>query len=232
MQPTATLFSQIIQAITAIGGLGLAAMALVDALKAIPGGAVSAIGFSHVAAVADRFSGVFSQAIGGNWLSILRAHWINGRPAGEQKAIIRSLLRLGLTVETAPQLAAAANVDPKALSEAAGRLVDGEALSDQDVTLLGRVEAVSGALFDGAFDLADQAYRNRARALAAVFAVILAVAGGCVIDDKPALKQSGEDLALYILIGLMAVPIAPITKDLVSALTASVSAVKAARGAR
>lgn len=230
----------VIAVITATGGLGLAAMSLVDAFKAIPGGGVSRIGFRHIDQVIGLFDQVLARAAGPGWRTVILSHWINGRPRDEQIGVIRSLLRLGLNPETAAQLAVVGNADPEALAKVAAKLVAGEALDakapgeggvteplyERDMNLLGRVEAAVEARLDAAFDLADRAYRNGSRVLAGVIAVILAVAAVQLIPDLAAMRNS---FAVGVLVGLLAVPIAPIAKDLVSALTAAANAMKAAR---
>ena len=111
-------FDDVIATIAAMGGLGLAAMALVDALKAVPGGGVSRIGFSHIRKVLRLFDKTLARAAGAQWEAVIMAHWINGRDRDDQVGAIRSLLRLGLNPDTADQLAAIGNVDPAALGKA------------------------------------------------------------------------------------------------------------------
>jgi hypothetical protein len=215
-------FDDVIATIAAMGGLGLAAMALVDALKAVPGGGVSRIGFSHIRKVLRLFDKVLARAAGDQWEVVIMAHWINGRDRDDQIGVIRSLLRLGLNPDTADQLAVIGNVDAAALGKAAGKLTAGSPLSEAEINLIGRVEAAVEARLDAGFDLAEQAYRNTARALSGLVAVVLAVTAGVLLSTPAA----PIDPRIAALIGLLAVPIAPIAKDLVSALTASARAVR------
>jgi hypothetical protein len=215
-------FDDVIATIAAMGGLGLAAMALVDALKAVPGGGVSRIGFGHIRKVLRMFDKVLVRAAGDEWEAVIMAHWINGRDRDDQIGVIRSLLRLGLNPDTAGQLAVIGNVDAAALGKAAGKLTAGSALSEAEINLIGRVEAAVEAHLDAAFDLAEQAYRNTARALSGLVAVVLAVTAGILLSTP----AEPIDPRIAALIGLLAVPIAPIAKDLVSALTASARAVR------
>lgn len=215
-------FDDVVATIAAMGGLGLAAMALVDALKAVPGGGVSRIGFSHIRKVLRLFDKVLARAAGAEWEAVVMAHWINGRDRDDQVSAIRSLLRLGLNPDTSDQLAAIGNVDPAALAKVAGKLVAGAALSEAEINVIGRAEAAVEARLDAAFDLAEQTYRNTARALAGVIAVILAVVAGMLLTTQAA----PIDLRVAALVGVLAVPIAPIAKDLVSALTSAARAVK------
>lgn len=212
----------VIAVIAATGGLGMAAMSLVDAFKAIPGGGVSRIGFRYVRSTAAELSDVLAAALGEDWETVILAHWINGRTRDDQIAAIRSILRLGLNDKSATQLAKFAKVDPEKLAAVADKLATGAELDQSEVDLLGRAEAAVGARLDAAFDLADQAYRNASRVLAGVIAVALAEVASWLVPNA-----YGWEGAL--LIGILAVPIAPIAKDLVSALTAAAKAVKAER---
>lgn len=224
----------VVAMIAATGGLGLAAMSLVDALKALPGGGVSRIGFHHIRSAAVLFDQALERAVGPRWETVIRAHWINGRPRGEQIGVLRSLLRLGLNRDTAAQLAVIGNVDAEALGAAADKLVSGESMTEAEVNLIGRVEAAVEARLDAAFDLAEQAYRNQARIWAGAIAVVLALLASLMITPPPAilgLNLKGQSWMIGVLVGLLAVPIAPIAKDLVSALTAASKALQTARRA-
>ncbi len=216
-------FDNLVATILAIGGLGLAAMSLVDALKAVPGGGVSRIGFGHIHKVLVLFDKVLARAAGDQWAAVILAHWINGRPRDEQVGAIRALLRLGLAPDTAPQLAVIGNVEAEALGKVAAKLVAGAALSEGEINLVGRVEAAVAARLDAAFDLAEQSYRNTARLLAGMIAVGLAVVAGRFVAPPVSWQ-------IAVLVGLLAVPIAPIAKDLASALTAASQAVRSPRG--
>src|SRR5262249_5231371 len=98
--------TRLVAIITAIGALGTAAFGLVDATKAFWGG-VSNFGLPGILRTAARFSAALDHALGppsrgrAEWRRVVSSHWINGRPRDEQKAIVKSLIRLGLTSDTA-----------------------------------------------------------------------------------------------------------------------------------
>jgi hypothetical protein len=217
--------TQFVMLITAIGALGTAAYSLVDVLKAFWGG-VSNVGLCGLFKVVGRFAPALDPALGQaengkpEWRRVVRAHWINGRPRDEQKAIVKSLIRLGLSPGTAEALAKAGHVDASALSAVAGKLERGDELGPGDLNVLGRLDASVDAQLDAAFDRADQVYRNVARACAAVVAVGLA----CI-----AAAALGRDCTEALVVGLLAVPLAPIAKDLASALQAASAAMRAAK---
>jgi hypothetical protein len=211
----------LVSAIGAVGALGMAAFGLVDATKAISGG-VSNVGYRDLEHVLTRFAAALGRALGGDeWKAVVHAHWINGRPRGEQKAIVKSLIRLGLVPETADSLARAGHVDPAALARVATKLRDGEPLLEADVNVLGRLDASVEAYIDAAFDRADQRYRNVSRLLAGFFAVALALLATWA--------AGWTDYALAVVVGLAAVPLAPVAKDLASSLASASQAMKAAR---
>jgi hypothetical protein len=79
---------------------------------------------------------------------------------------------------------------------------------------------------DAGFERADQLYRNASKLLAALISVILAVAAVFVYDGS----HVHDDLGVAVLVGLVATPLAPIAKDLSSALGTAVNALKSVRG--
>jgi hypothetical protein len=203
----------------AVGALGTAACGLVDATKAFAGG-VSNCGLRGLQTTVGRFAVALDVALGKDeWRRVVRSHWINGRPRGEQKAIVKSLIRLGLNPDNAKALAGPAHVDPKALESAATKLWAAQPLETPDFEALGRLDASVDAQLDAAFDLADQSYRNVSRLVAGVFSVALALLA------VPLVKDASWQWAF--LVGLLAVPLAPIAKDLASSLQSAAAALRA-----
>lgn len=222
----------IIAAITAMAALGTAAFGVVDATKAF-GGGISNVGFGHIRRGVEPFANVLHKAVGASfgpddWAGVLRAQWINGRSKEDQVAVVRNLVRLGLTEGAIEELAGIANVDAAMLKQVATQLAAGVELTEPEIAVLGRVDAVIGVRIDAAFEKADQQYRNVARVAAAVVAIVFAVVGGYAIETNT--PTGGTDwIWQSLLVGVLAVPIAPLAKDLISALSASVRAVKSAR---
>ena len=81
-------------------------------------------------------------------------------------------------------------------------------MSSAESDVYARFDLIVTAL-DEAYQRSTQIYRNWTRALAAGVAIALALAGGNVL---------GIYLWLSLLIGLLATPLAPIAKDISSAL--------------
>jgi hypothetical protein len=210
------------QVITAIGGLGTAAFGLVDSTKAL-GGGVNHIGFRGIkTTVAALTPGKAANALSQEKiLATLQANWFNGTDLGSQKSIAKSLIKLNLNADNAAALAAETGVDPDVLKDIATNIAKGEALDPAPGDVYARFDLIVTALLDETYQRSDQVYRNWTRAIAAVFAVGLALAGGYMLDTsgKPSLHEIGQ----FLLVGLLATPLAPIAKDLSTALATAVN---------
>jgi hypothetical protein len=217
------------QYIAVAAGLGTAAFALVDASKAFAGG-VSNHGFNHVKqVVSDFFTAGGGEADPSSPLRLdevlatLRANWLNGNALSDQKAIAKSLIKLRLNEANAQQLAKATGVSGEMLTSVAGKIASGEALTQQENDVFGRFDLMLTALLDRGYQRADQSYRNKAKAWSIVASVALALCGKWIADiDTVSYSKA-------FLVGLVATPIAPVAKDLTSALQAGVKAAQMLR---
>jgi hypothetical protein len=108
------------------------------------------------------------------------------------------------------------------LSAVAANLATGTPLSQAEGDAYSRFDLIVTALLDEAYQLSDQVYRNRMRTLAAMVAVALAMAGGWSLVGTCHFWHSTDPI-LALLVGLLATPLAPIAKDLSSALAAAVN---------
>jgi hypothetical protein len=216
------------QTITAVGGLGTAAFGLVDALKGVSG-SINRIGLQHIKDTVSKLSPdpPAADAPASNALPLqkilqtVEANWVNGTDLGSQKAIAKSLIKLHLGAGNAAAVATAASVDGTTLTTVAQKMVTGAPLAQAESDLYSRFDLIVTALLDEAYQISDQVYRNKTRLLAGIIAVLLALAGGCALDG---LKfWSSNDLLLALLAGLLATPLAPIAKDLSSALATAVN---------
>lgn len=215
----------LLQVISATGALGIAAFGLVDASKVLWGG-VSRFGRPHLFRGLKPYEGALDAALApGEWKTLVDAQWINGRALPEQKAVVRTLIRLGLGPDSSRGVAAVSGVDEASLTAAVARMRSGT-LTKKDLDVLGRVDACVEARMDAAFARADHQYRNIARVAAAGVAVVLALAAVLVLNDG---SPTASDWGFGLLVGVLAVPIAPVAKDLASSLSAAARAVKSAR---
>src|SRR5260370_3690579 len=230
------------QYIAAVGGLGTDAYGLVDASKGVMGG-VSNAGFRFVREAVAPLLGAADGSAGKqaptrigpqDILRTLRANWLNGVAKADQKAIAKSLIRLTITPESAPRLAAGTGVDPKELTAVADRIRAGTPLLPQDVNVLGRFDAIVSAVLDEGDERGDQRYRNTSKLAAALVAITLAVVAGGIIDNVSNSVQAmtylaSRDCLVAILVGAIATPLAPVAKDLSSSLAAAVKALSSTK---
>ncbi|HEV2212609.1 MAG TPA: hypothetical protein VGS99_04610 [Gammaproteobacteria bacterium] len=211
--------SVISEYITAAAGLGAASFTLVDGSKAF-GGGVSNCGFHHVRRVVGHFAAGLNGPIGEqDMLDTLRANWLNGTPLAGQKAIAKSLIKLRLDGNSAAAYARATGVDPKLLAGVAKKIAESKEFTPGERETNGRFDAVLTALLDEGYQRADQVYRNSAKAWSTAVAIALALLGCWILKDG---APSLEEFAAAFLVGLAATPVAPIAKDLTSALQAGV----------
>lgn len=202
--------------------LGTASFALVDATKAVRGGGISSSGFSKVAGVVEPFFSDADKADKTNplgfplLLETLKANWLNGTALGDQKAIAKSLLKLRLNTSTATHYASVTTVNQQSLVDIVDNIAKGVPLSLEQGDAWARFDLILTAILDQGYERADQIYRNRAKALSVVVSVVLAIFGFRMQD------HTFDSIGLALLVGLVATPIAPIAKDLTSALAAGV----------
>jgi hypothetical protein len=213
----------IVNMVIAAGGLGAAAMGLVDASKVFWGGP-SNFGFGYIAQALDPFLAPlvynppgFSKA---QVLRTLRANWLNGVDKADQKAKAKSLIHLGLTKGNAQGLANAAGVDAATLQSLAEKTAAGATVTQEELNVLGQFDTVLSAALDAAYERGDQKYRNAAKFLAMLVATATAGVGGWFVLD-----HSAASMIKALLVGVAATPLAPVAKDLASSLQAAAAAV-------
>ncbi len=223
------------EVITAIGGLGTAAFGLLEAIKPVfPG--INHMGFERirttVSALTPNEAGShppLNALPQSSVLDSLLANWVNGTDLGSQKSIAKSLIKLHLSAGNAPVLAATTNVDPALLTAVAQSIVSATALTQQESDTYARFDLIMTAMLDQAYQHADQVYRNSTRGLAALIAVALAFAGGLSIVGSWGAFWGKPDMFVALLVGLLATPLAPIAKDISSALSTAVNTMQSVR---
>ncbi len=230
---------QLSQVITAIGGLGTAAFGLLEALKPFFG-SINRMGLSHIQNTVSALTP--SQSGDGlppdpvnalprhGILATIEANWVNGADLAAQKAVAKSLVKLHLGPGTAAAVAKNVNVDPDTLHSIAVKTLAGTPLEQAESDVFSRFDLIVTAMLDEAYQLSDQIFRNGMRTLAAVLAVLLALAGAVGLEGRQ-LFQHGHlrDIVLALLVGLLATPLAPIAKDLSSALATAVNTMQAVK---
>lgn len=197
--------------ILAIGALGTASFGIVEALKWTR---VGVMGFGRIKTLlGDPVMMALQLAYGSDFMLFLEAQYRNGRNSGELPRTIRQGARIGLTPETAPGLAAQVGVvDGQQLSEVAAAIQSNEELNSEQRNLLGRFELALDARIDAAMSLANDRYIGYVRLLASVVSIIIAAFVGI---------SMGIDWKTWLIVGVAAVPVAPMAKDLASAIQAA-----------
>jgi hypothetical protein len=213
--PSAVSTVDLSKIVLAIGSLGTAAYGFVDVTKGF-GGGISNRGLGDI-------KKVVSPLIPVDAVATLRANWLNGMALTDQKSVAKALIKLNLNSSTAKVMADASRVDPTLLGQVAAKLGSAPPLTPagapQPLTPLesdvyGRFDLSLSALLDQAYQRADQRYRNSAKMLAVLVSVVLALAGAWTVYGNEA------RYGLALIAGLIATPLAPVAKDLSSAIQA------------
>lgn len=216
-------------AITAIGALGTAAFGLVDGTKAF-GGGVSNSGFTFIASLLEQLAPNEEGIPEGSAISrlaikeTLRANWMNGVPAADQKSAAKSLIKLRLNGTTAKGLALVTGVDAEVMVAVADNINKGESLTPDQLNVYGRFDLLLSTLIDRAYHRADQRYRNVSKVFACVTAVILAEVAAAALWG-----WTYRGVVAALIAGLLATPLAPMAKDLASSITTAAKAVQAVK---
>jgi len=215
--------------ITAIGGLGTAAFGLVDSTKVFWGG-VNRIGFGTIEAQVKKLTpgaavnGLSQEKV----IHLLRANWYNGMDVASQKAVAKSLIKLGLNAGNSAAVADAAGVDGAVLQSVAAKMATGTALTSTESDVFARFDLILTALLDEAYQNGDQRYTNGTRFVAAIFALALAFVGGWVTKGGGFQDYAvSNDMWRALIAGVLAIPLAPVAKDLSSALVSAVNSMQA-----
>lgn len=211
--------------VLAIGGLGTAAYGVVDACKGF-GGGISNRGYFDIKKVIAQLIPPSAHARDAalsfdSIMRTLRANWLNGMALADQKAVAKALIKLSLNESTAERMARATGLDQATLQAIAEKLsgkldtaIGKPGLTPAETDVYGRFDLLLSAMLDQAYERADQRYRNSAKLLAVVVAVALALLGAKTVYGH---LDSGVWVRALVC-GLLATPLAPIAKDLASAI--------------
>jgi hypothetical protein len=218
------------ETITAVGALGTAAYGIVDASK-IATWAIPTSGFPFIEELVKRLTDGGEASIS-NASALtrpaitesLKSNWINGMALPDQKSVAKTLIKLRLNDATASHLAEVTGVDSEVLKSVAVKLSNGEPMTQPEMDTYGRFDVLLSTVIDRAYQRADQKYRTTNKLIAGVVAVILAEVGAYTLN-----VGGHMDYVRAFVVGLLATPLAPVAKDLSTALTTAVKAVQSAR---
>jgi len=204
-------------AIAAAGALGTASFGIVEGLKWT---ALGSAGFSSIDKyLGEDLVGCLRIAYGPDFERLLRAQY---RQDSQSQAVIakslRQGVRIGLTSGNAASVATfLGTVAPSALQQAVETVERADSLTDANRAAIGRFELAADARIESALSRAKDAYLGWVRGTASVCAIVLAIGTALL------LKCSAID---GLIVGIVAVPLAPIANDVVAAVQAATKAMR------
>ncbi|MGO9817944.1 MAG: hypothetical protein ACLPG5_07735 [Acidocella sp.] len=207
----------IVEIISAVGALGTAATGLVDTTKLF-GGGVSNTGYASIKQQLKPFEPLLSTIPEGAAYATIYGLWINGTAIEDQKAKAKALIKLGFAPATVDAMKAATGLPVVELALLAENIANGVDLSPPQVNIYGRLDAILSAVIDAAYEKANQRYRNAAKALAAAIGIVLALIGGYAVTPP----GTPVNWLFYAVMGAIATPLAPVVKDLTTAINTAV----------
>jgi hypothetical protein len=204
--------------IAGAGALGTACFGIVEGLKWT---ALGEAGFGQITKyLGPELLGALKIAYGPEYEKLLRAQY--RQDSQTQAAIAKTLrqgVRVGLTSANAAGIAGfLGSVAAPALTAAAASVAQGANLSGDDRAAIGRFEMAVDARIDSALSSAQDAYLGFVRGAATLIALVFAEAVAAILGVSP---------LIGLVLGIVAVPFAPIANDLVGALQAASKALKA-----
>ncbi len=223
--------SHITAVLAAVGALGTAAYGLVDTTKGICGG-VSNRGLAYIRKTLTPLLPDTAAGAAGSMLSrdsvfeTLKSNWINGIASDDQQAIAKSLIKLRMDTASAAAFANITGVDAGVLQSVIAKMSAGTALTQPESDTYGRFDLVLSTILGQAYQRADQQYRNTAKLVSVPVAIALSCAAAVFMGG-----WNNHNWGLAIALGVIATPLAPIAKDLSSALQTGVQALQSWKGA-
>jgi len=215
--------SDLVALVTAAGALGGAAFGIVEGLKSTP---IGTIGFKVFKVQLGVIWTSLSGAYGSSYESLLEAQY-----QGNHDDLLRTLrqgVRIGLTAGNAKQNAKELGdglIDGQKLENAATKIHGGQDLTPDEQHVLSRYELAVDARIDAAMTLALNKYAESLRIIAMLVALRVALGVGWLYSLTPTgLDDVGETMLLAAIVGIAAVPLAPIAKDLATAIQAAAQA--------
>ena len=225
--------------VLSVGAIGTAAAGIVDSLKCSE--RIRSAGFSRIEAtlgkdVLDAIASVYGEE-GRRYLNAL---YLEERKKGSLTRALRQGLRLALKSENAAALATALGQPERAshLGDIAARIEHGDELDDADRATLGRFELAADARIEAALSLAANRYVSTMRLAASAVAIALSMLAAGTVGT---LGADGKDVGFVgsiianfvpaLLMGVAAVPLAPIAKDFAAGISNARSALSTGAGA-
>ena len=213
--------------LAAIGALGVAAFGLVESAKGI-GGGLSNRGLAYIRKTLTPLlpetaaGGIAAKLSRDTIFETLKSNWVNGVASSDQQAIAKSLIKLRMDAPNAAQFAAATGVDADVLTCVIAKMSTGEPLLMSESDTYGRFDLVLTTIIGQAYQRADQQYRSTAKLVALPVSVALACIAALALNHW---RYYGAHLGVALGLSIIAAPLAPVAKDLSSAVQAGVAKV-------
>lgn len=203
--------------VVAAGALGTAAMGIVEGFKSIR---ITPFGFSKLRENITWSNKALGNAYGDQVDELLKSLYRLGRSGGELPRILRQGVRIGLDKDNAKYLAdSILGSSGDELEKIAVKNAAGKDLSAEEKNILGRFEVALDARIDAALALAERVYINSIRFAAFFVAIVLALVTAAFLDPTP------DNFFTALVAGIVAVPLAPIAKDVAKAIQSATSAI-------
>lgn len=217
--------------VLATGALGTASFGVVDGLKWTR---LGESGFPTIKKLlGPELMRALHYAYGKGYEEFLRAQYRDGRGKGEIGRTLRQGIRIGLynmsDVDIDKLVAQLPGVNADALKAAAKVLKSGETTppTDEQRQALARFELAVDARIDAALALAEDRYVGAARGAASIFSVVFALIVGFILGlSGGGIGSLWQTVGLSVLIGIAAVPVAPVAKDVATALSSAEQALR------
>ncbi len=208
--------------------IGVASFGIVDLWKMFSPG-IDSIGFRYirkaVVSLTPEADGIPENSMPqSDILRVLRSKWAAGLEIEAQKAFAKSFVEMHLSPTTAPAAAAITNINPGLLRGVASSIAAGMPLSQQqDDDIYKRFDSIVAALLDEAYTAASRTYRNGVRALSSVVCLFLGFLFVWMSTGRPLVDYWWtKEMAEAILMGLAAAPVAPVAKDISTAISTAI----------
>jgi hypothetical protein len=202
-------------AVLAAGALGTAAFGIVEGMKGWR--FLGEAGSTTLAKMIAMLFDALRVAYGADVMDLLRAQYRGD--SDELARVIRQGTRLGLLPKNAAALATALGVvTPEDLVDAVKAIEAGVELTPKQKNVIGRFELAVDARIEAAITLALDRYKRTVIVTASFIAIFIALFVGAQLN-VPRLEA--------LLVGIAAVPLAPVAKDVAAAVKAAATALRA-----
>jgi len=218
----------------AIGALGTAAYGIVDGLKLCSW--IGLAGFERLFSGKSRKDGrlwlvkhktslnplllALKTAYGSDAMGLIKAQYRSGRSKGDLPRTLRQGVRIGFSMLDSEKIVTAAVGLGLArdIAEKAADAIETKKpanINEEKKAALARLENAIDARIDSSLSLAEVEYVAQTKVLAMIVSIVIALFVGCLL---------GQDWPKSLVVGIAAVPLAPVAKDLATALQSAVKA--------